>query len=87
MFFFFVFRHGIFKKEHALLHRIMFDETLPNRTWFWCSKQTRHFSNVFMIIRFKHFHDSLNILFVLAPGCGFSSAKCDKLPSTLTEWN
>ena len=28
-----------------------------------------------MIIRFKHFHDSLNIVVILAPGCQFFSAK------------
>ena len=29
-----------------------------------------------MAIRFKHFHDSLNIVSILASGCDFFSAKC-----------
>ena len=29
-----------------------------------------------MINPFKHFHDSVNIVLILAPGCEFFTAKC-----------
>ena len=40
-----------------------------------------------MITRFKHFHDSLNIVVILARGRGreFFSAKCDQFPLTFIE--
>ena len=38
-----------------------------------------------MIIRLKSFHDSLNIVVILAPGNKFFSAKCAKFPLTLME--
>ena len=40
-----------------------------------------------MIIFFKHFHDSLSIVVILAPGCEFFSAKCAQLQLTFTEGN
>ena len=33
----------------------------------------------------KHFHDSLNIVVILAPGCELSSAKCAKFPLIFME--
>ena len=39
-------------------------------------KANQTFLNVFMIIRFKHSRESLNIALILALGCGFFSAKC-----------
>ena len=38
-----------------------------------------------MITQFKHFHDGLNFVLILAPDCDFFSAKCVKFPSTFTE--
>ena len=38
-----------------------------------------------MLIRLKYFHDSLNIVVILAPGCEFFSAKCVEFPLTFTE--
>ena len=40
-----------------------------------------------MIVRFKHFFDSLNIVLILVPGCEFFSAKCVPFPLTFTDWN
>ena len=48
-------------------------------------KANQMFLNFFMIIRFKHFHYSLNIALILAPGCEFFSAKYDQFPLTFTE--
>ena len=45
-------------------------------TWFWCSKQTRYFKNVFIIWRFIHFHDSLNIVLIVDSSCEYLCAKC-----------
>ena len=36
-----------------------------------------------MIIRFKHFHDSLNIVEILTPGCEVFYAKCSQIILTL----
>ena len=36
-----------------------------------------------MIIRFEHFHDSLNVVFMLAPGCEFPSAKRNEIKLTM----
>ena len=38
-----------------------------------------------MIMRFKHFHDSLNIVVSLAPGSEFFSIKYAQLPLTFME--
>ena len=38
-----------------------------------------------MIIRFKHFHDSLNIALILAPGREFFCAKYVQFPLTFME--
>ena len=38
-----------------------------------------------MITRFKHFHESLNIALILAPGCKFFSAECAQSPLTFME--
>ena len=38
-----------------------------------------------MIIRLKHFHNSLNIALILAPVREFFSAKCAQFPVTFTE--
>ena len=38
-----------------------------------------------MIIRLKHFHDSLNTVVILTPGHEFFSAKCAQLSLALTE--
>ena len=48
--------------------------------WFWCSKQSRFFKNVFMIRRFIHFCHSLNIVLFLDTGCEFFCAKCVRFP-------
>ena len=40
-----------------------------------------------MIIRLKHFHESLNIVVFLAPGRQVVSAKCNEFPLTFTEQN
>ena len=40
-----------------------------------------------MIIRLKHFQDSLNIAVILAPGYEFFSPKCTQFPLTFKEWN
>ena len=40
-----------------------------------------------MIMRFKHFHDSLNIVLILAPGCKLLSAKCVEFPLPFTDLN
>ena len=40
-----------------------------------------------MTIRLKYFHDSLNIVVIVAPGCEFFSVKCGQVPLTFTEWN
>ena len=50
-------------------------------------KESQMFLNVFMIIRFKHFHDSLNIELILAPSCEFFSAKSHQFPLTFTKQN
>ena len=50
-------------------------------------KEKQMFLNVFMIIRFKYFRDSLNIVLILAPACEFFSAKSDQFPLTFTELN
>ena len=39
------------------------------------------------MIRFKHFHDSLNTAVILAPGCKFFSAEFAQFPLAFTEWN
>ena len=36
----------------------------------------RFFKNIFIKIRLKYFHDSLNIVVILCPVCEFFSAKC-----------
>ena len=38
-----------------------------------------------MIKRFKHFHDSLNTVLILAPGREFFYAKCVQFPLTFME--
>ena len=38
-----------------------------------------------MINPFKYFHDSVNIVLILAPGCEFFSAKCVLFPLTFAE--
>ena len=38
-----------------------------------------------MKIRFKHFHDSINIVLTLAPGFEFFSAKSIQFPLTFAE--
>ena len=38
-----------------------------------------------MIIRLKYFHDSLNIVVILAPGREFCSVKCVQFPLTFIE--
>ena len=43
------------------------------------------FQNVFMLVRFKYFHDSLNIVLILAPGREFFCAKCVQFPLKFTE--
>ena len=45
-------------------------------------KANQMFYIVFMIIQFKHFHDSLNIELTLALGCEFLSAKFVQFPLT-----
>ena len=40
-----------------------------------------------MIIPLKYFHDNLNIVVILAPGCEFFTAKCIQFPLTFTELN
>ena len=40
-----------------------------------------------MIIRFKHFHDRLNVIVTLAHEREFFSAKCAQFPLTFTQWN
>ena len=43
-------------------------------------EQNKSCLNVFMIIRFKHFYDRLNIVLILAPGYELFSAKCAQFP-------
>ena len=38
-----------------------------------------------MIIRFKHFHDRLNMALILAPGREIFCAKCVQFPLTFME--
>ena len=38
-------------------------------------------------MQLKHFHDSLNIVVILAPGREFFCAKYGQFPLTFTEWN
>ena len=40
-----------------------------------------------MIIQFKHFHDSLNIVVILTPRCEFFSAKCAQFILTFKNLN
>ena len=40
-----------------------------------------------MTIQLGYFHDSLNIVVILAPGQEFFSAKCVQFPLTFTEWS
>ena len=40
-----------------------------------------------MIIKIKHFHDSLNIIVILARDRDVVSAKCAQFPLTFMEWN
>ena len=40
-----------------------------------------------MIIQFKYFHDSLNIVEFLSPGREFSSVKCAQFASTFMKLN
>ena len=40
-----------------------------------------------MIIQLKYFHDSLNIVVILAPDREFFSAKCVRFPLTFMEWS
>ena len=35
--------------------------------------------------RFKHLHDGLSIIVILAPGCGFFSTKCVQFPLTFSK--
>ena len=47
--------------------------------------KAKHMLLVFFIIkRFNHFHDSVNIV-VISYGCAFSSAKCAQFPLTFVE--
>ena len=47
--------------------------------------KNRCFQNVFMIIRLKCFHDSVNIVVILATGHEHLSYKCAPFPLTFTE--
>ena len=38
-----------------------------------------------MTIRFKHFHDNVNTVVIVAPGCEFFPAKYGQFPFTLTK--
>ena len=40
-----------------------------------------------MTLRLKYFHDSLNIVAILASGCEFFSAKCVEFPLIFKELN
>ena len=40
---------------------------------------------LFMILRLKYFHDSLNIVLILPPRREFFPAKCVQFPLTFTE--
>ena len=40
-----------------------------------------------MLIQFKHFHDSLNTVVTLAPGCKVFFVKCVQFLLTFIEWN
>ena len=44
-------------------------------------------SKTFMMIRLKYFHDNLNIVVILAPGCEFFTARGVQFPVTIMEWN
>ena len=48
-------------------------------------KVKQMFQNVVMIIRSKYFHNSLNIVMILARGREYFSAKCTQFPLTFTE--
>ena len=48
-------------------------------------KAKQMFLNVFMIIPLKHFHDSLNIVGILAPGREYFFATCAQFPLTFTK--
>ena len=48
-------------------------------------KVKQMFLNVFMVIRLKYFHDSLNIVVILAPGPELFLAKSAQFPLTFTE--
>ena len=45
----------------------------------------RFFKNIFIKIRLKYFHGSLNIVVILCPVCEFFSAKCVQFPLAFTE--
>ena len=50
-------------------------------------KQPGCHKNVSAMMQFKYFHDSLNILFILAPGCELFSGKCVQFPLRFTKLN
>ena len=50
-------------------------------------KQAGCHKNVSAMMQFKYFHDSLNILFILAPGCELFSGKCVQFPLRFTKLN
>ena len=41
--------------------------------------------NIFMLIQFEHFHDSLNLVMILAPDCEFFYPKRTQFPLTFTK--
>ena len=49
------------------------------------SKAKHMFLEYFYDSTIKHFHDSLNIVVILAPGYEFFYIKCVQFPLTLTE--
>ena len=74
------------KKNNFFKYQLKTKNINSLMTWFWCSKQNRHFWNVFMIKRLKYFNDSLNVVVILAPGRKFFSSEYVQFPLTFTEW-
>ena len=75
--FFLFFRPGFFRKEkrRTCCILIFFSTELLFRRKLWIHNKTDVFKTIFVIRRFIHFYDSLNILLILDPNCEFFCAK------------
>ena len=78
---FFVFRLCFFKKEkkdllyiEVFLHSVIVQNEPLNKVILMLKAKQMFFEDAFMVIRLKYFHDSLNIVVILAPGREFLSA-------------